>query len=203
MCGNYSYPKTNLKQNISFPVGIPNLWFNAGAQLSPCPRLNDWLLNTGSLTERLQSQCRQFSVQLLGQSLLPIDPEESRYISDSAQSLMVREVILSGESRPWVFARTLMPAAFEDEGMRQLENLGSKPLGQVIFNDSRFQRQPFEIIKLPVANPIVEALGLVANFTLWGRRSVFHYKQHKLMVAEIFLPDAPAYAGFYTGSNLA
>jgi len=129
-----------------------------------------------------------------------VNQDETSDIFEAGQELMVREVILNGGGSPWVFARTLMPSKFEDEGMRQLEDLGNRPLGQVIFNDNRFRRQPFEIIKLAADNHISRSLGLAAQFTLWGRRSVFHYKHSKLMVAEIFLPDSPAYAGIYRGS---
>lgn len=71
--------------------------------------------------------------------------------------------------------------------------LGEKPLGKVIFNDPRFTRKPFEITNLQVPEALTVALDIAPATRLWGRRSLFCYQQHEIMVAEIFLPRSPAY----------
>lgn len=113
-------------------------------------------------------------------------PQDKRKSTD----WQVREVILWGENRPWVFARSIIPEALCSG---DLANLGNQPLGKVIFNDPRFIRLPFQVGKLLQPDSLLQDLDIQAVAELWGRRSVFHFEQTEMMVAEIFLPDAPAY----------
>jgi chorismate--pyruvate lyase len=184
-----------LNQNTIFPVGINSQWCNAKDMTVPDVYLKNWLLDTGSLTERLQSHCREFRVELLGQRQEAVTLEECNHlglsnVSYCQQDWQVREVVLWGGNEPWVFARSIIPQSLCES---DFANWGNKPLGQLIFNDDRFKRSPFQITCLS------EPLNFLANFSLsvsnplWGRRSVFCYQQHKMMVAEIFLPSSPAY----------
>lgn len=162
------------------------------------PLLRNWLLNTGSLTERLQSQCLRFEVEVLSQSVSDISQDESHYLfgqfAEQAQSTQVREVFLKGNGQQWVFARSLLPCAFLQKEMAELTQLGTQPLGKIIFNDDRFKRLGFQIVECPTGGPMQSSLAIAADISLWGRRSLFRFKQHHIMVAEIFLPDCPAYS---------
>lgn len=160
----------------------------------PDPQLKNWLLDTGSLTERLQANCRTFSVQLLGQKVVPVTLEERQQLGQISEDIIVREVILKGDDCPWVFARSLMPVSLCEDGVDDLANLGTKPLGKVIFNDNRFIREPFQVCQLNKNNGLLSKLGGLSSQELWGRRSVFSYLNFKMMVAEVFLPDSPAYS---------
>jgi chorismate--pyruvate lyase len=102
----------------------------------------------------------------------------------------VREVILRGKNQPWVFARSIIPLSLCQS---DFANLGDKPLGQLIFNDKRFTRSPFQLAHLPQPAPWLAKLGFSCAGQLWGRRSVFCFEEMKMMVAEVFLPEAPAY----------
>lgn len=106
------------------------------------------------------------------------------------QQWQVREVIMYGNGQPWVFARSVLPQALCE---RDLSDLGSRPLGQIIFNDDRFVRQPFELISISTNDDFLGRLNIASQFPLLGRRSLFSFEKHHLMVAEIFLPQAPAY----------
>lgn len=179
-----------------YPVGIQGFWQPPQALVVPDAHLKNWLMDTGSLTERLQSVCRQFNVAVLGHEVAPITEEESQCLyKQTAVSghTQVREVVLHGDQVPWVFARSLMPQAFIDECMRDLGTLGNQPLGKILFNDARFKRLGFELIHCGKENPLFSALGIVPEHTLWGRRSLFEFQAHSIMVCEIFLPDSPAY----------
>ena len=184
----------NLKHNIFFPVSVEGEWHDSHTLNYPCPKLADWLLNTGSLTERLESHTPRFEVQLLGQAECEVKEPEARLVSDGNQALVVRETVLKGDGQPWVFARSLMLPELCDANHQQLHRLGNQPLGKVIFNDRRFQRRDFQVICLQRENNICRSLGLETPHALWGRRSVFEFEHLKLMVAEIFLPGSPAYA---------
>lgn len=164
------------------------------------PLLRNWLLNTGSLTERLQANCHKFAVQLLGQQEGDISKEESQFLygqfGDAHEKTQVREVFLTGNSANWVFARSLLPCSFLDNEMDELTHLGTKPLGKIIFNDPRFVRQGFQLVECPVKCKTLRNLNIVSKHACWGRRSLFQFKSYRIMVAEIFLPDSPAYRNY-------
>ncbi|WP_407669350.1 chorismate--pyruvate lyase family protein [Paraglaciecola hydrolytica] len=179
-------------------MGIQPQWCQPQDHHIGDPRLRNWLLDTGSLTERLQTHCRDFQVQVLGQRQAEISLEEIRQLSPNSKPFnladwQVREVILWGDSQPWVFARSILPQALCSA---ELAGLGNQALGKLIFNDPRFVRQPFEIchISTTTTTTIAKALQLSDNRDLWGRRSVFMLDNLAMSVAEIFLPQAPAYA---------
>ena len=195
MCVLMPLSCTKLTEKLSFPLGLNAIWHSPQGCTIPDPYLKNWLLDTGSLTERLQSHCRDFRVQLIGQRPLAAEHEEFLHMAippqqQSSTDWQVREVILWGENRPWVFARSIIPDAL---CCADLASLGNRPLGKVIFNDPRFVRLPFQVGKWLQPDSLLQALGIQPVAELWGRRSVFHFEQTKMMVAEIFLPDAPAY----------
>lgn len=169
--------------------------------------MQDWLLNTGSLTERLQALTSNFSVDLLGQEKMSIANDEATLLTDSKQQTwQVREVILQGsgagatqqknvvktehknKSKDWVFARSVLPNELCNSAW---SNLGNQPLGQRIFNDKSFVRSEFEIGQLRF-HPLTHQPFVDGN-EYWARRSKFKIDRFELIVAEAFLPDAPCY----------
>lgn len=184
-----------LNNTVDFPIGIPTTWMSPEQLLIPDPHLKNWLLDTGSLTERLQAHCRRFSLSLLGQQpARPDDEEQRRLLENSATTSdnvwQVREVVLHGDERPWVFARSILP---ENLCAQDFAELGETPLGQIIFNDPRFVRSPFQLTQMTQSRHLLESLGISVDMPLWGRRSVFSFQRYHMMVAEVFLPGAPAY----------
>jgi len=159
------------------------------------PTLKKWLLHSGSLTERLQSHCLDFSVQVLTQRQQLATAEEYQQLGvqleqQNQKNWQVREVILHGDNQPWVFARSVIPQTLCEQ---DFAHLGNRPLGQLIFNDNRFKRMPFQFICLQPAKTWLRANNLPDAQQLWGRRSVFRYQHLSMMIAEIFLPQSPAY----------
>ncbi|MGQ8364190.1 chorismate--pyruvate lyase family protein [Glaciecola sp. 1036] len=171
-----------------FPFGLQVDWVDT-ERFSPVqPELQDWLLNTGSLTERLEGHCERFSVQVLGQASVALDNSEKRLLyTQSDQDWQVREVILHGDDQPWVFARSVLPLALCEA---ELKNLGSKPLGKRIFNDPEFVRSEFEVGRMLV-HPLTNQSK--TGHALYARRSCFTMQGQQLLVAEAFLPDCPCY----------
>lgn len=180
---------------IEFPVSIPNGWQPHESLSIPDPYLGNWLLDTGSLTERLQSHCMNFELSVIGQRPTQPELEEIAQFSGgnsvtSPTKWQVREVLLSGNGQPWVFARSILPQALCE---MEFEELGSQPLGQIIFNDRRFVRRPFQLLRILPQQGFQRKVGIETDMPLWGRRSVFDFNQLQLMVAEVFLPQCPAY----------
>ncbi|ABG38598.1 chorismate lyase [Paraglaciecola sp. T6c] len=178
----------------AFPLGDVT-WSNQGRLSIPNAHLESWLLNTGSLTQRLQTRCNDFKVQLVSQRQELATPAEYIQLgvskmSQQKENWQVREVILHGDNQPWVFARSIIPQALCEADFLEL---GDKPLGHLIFNDDRFKRQPFQLMCLQPDEAFLHEYGLPPLTEIWGRRSVFCYQQYAMMVAELFLPKAPAY----------
>src|SRR3546814_15064369 len=57
----------------------------------------------------------------------------------------VREVYLRGHDQPWVFARSVAArSALQGDGL-QMDELGSRSLGELLFCDQAFQRRAIEV----------------------------------------------------------
>jgi chorismate--pyruvate lyase len=173
-----------------FPVGLPVNWKEACEVTFTDAYLKNWLLDTGSLTERVQSLCHHFSLTLLGQQALePADSELALLNATPQTPFQIREVLLCADGVPWVFARSIIPQTLVDD---ELANLGGQPLGKRLFNDVRFTRSAFQLTTLAAST-----LGYTQKQRLWGRRSMFTLEQDKMIVAEVFLPHAPVYDARY------
>jgi chorismate--pyruvate lyase len=181
---------------------MPVLWQAPSEIKNLSPVVYDWLLNTGSLTERLQALTNHFNVVLLGQDVLSMDESEQKHLAQSqSDKWQIREVILQGmplsananngaDSRlqDWVFARSVLPNQLCQS---QWANLGKQPLGSRIFNDDNFVRSEFEIGQLAY-HPLT-LLPFEPGQTCWARRSKFTIEKFELLVAEAFLPQSPCY----------
>jgi chorismate--pyruvate lyase len=161
--------------------------------------LADWLLNHGSLTQRLRCVCAgRFRVRVLRQGWSRPARDEARILGSRLDAwAWTREVQLLCNERPWVFARTLIPARTLRGRGRRLTYLGTRPLGQVLFADPEVRRGPVEITRIVAGQPLHQQAfaGFIESpATIWGRRSVFWIEGRPLLVYEIFLPDLPVSA---------
>jgi len=145
-----------------------------------------WLFDEGSLTRRLTHLSREhFCVTPLheGWQTLRGDECQALGIAPGAQG-WVREVYLRGHGQPWVFARSVASRSALERGGLDLETLGSRSLGELLFCDQAFIRHPIQVCSYPQAWLPAEA----AHDGLWGRRSRFERDGLDLLVAEVFLP---------------
>ncbi len=164
--------------------------------------LADWLLDSGSLTQRLRQVCLgQFRVRVLWQGWNRPSYDEARVLGVRLDArVWIREVQLLGNEQPWVFARTLIPAQTLSGCGRRLTQLGTRPLGEVLFADPGVRRGPVEVARIVFGQRLHQRAftGLVeSSDTLWGRRSVFWIADRPLLVCEIFLPDLPVVLACY------
>lgn len=179
----------------------PTLYRGGHGSVPPyrVPRtFRDWLLDPGSLTRRLVRESGgHFRVQVLRQGFLPAYPEERRELGlEWREWPFVREVALRCHDTPWVFARTLIPAATLKGPARALTHLGTKPLGAVLFNDPRVRRGPIAVSRL---NGARLGRSWTAEGEIWGRRSCFYLAGLPLLVSEYFLEACPMYASSMPG----
>ncbi len=165
----------------------------------------DWLLDSSSLTRRLQQTCNgQFRV-------VPVNQQWQRPQLNEAQALgirpyercFIREVHLLCDDRLRVFARTVIPVSTLTGNRRRLSRLGKKSLGAVLFADPGMQRSYIEVARLEAGQTLFEAAiaPLVERPSeIWGRRSAFFLDKKPLLVSEIFLPGI-GYGGRHLENN--
>lgn len=182
-------------------------WHRVGARgrvRAPDGLLGRWLLDTRSLTDRVRACCRDtFSVRVVAQGWdVPRRDEVTALALPGRERALVREVQLLCGARPWVFARTVIPARTLTGPQRRLARLGTKPLGAFLFADPGMRRGPVELACLrPGAGLYRAAVAGLARkpSELWGRRSLFWLGGKPLLVCEVFLPAlAPCDTGSVT-----
>ncbi len=174
-------------------------WLDAAqAPLPGAPRrFHRWLRDPASLTRRVIGACPgRFRVQVLRQHWARPLPSEAALLGmRRGERALLREVRLQCDGRSWVFARTLIPVGSLRGRARRLGQLGSRPLGAVLFADPTTRRGALQQARLGPRHALFhEALaGLPVERpeALWGRRTLFIYAGQPLLVNEIFLPGIP------------
>lgn len=156
----------------------PTLW-------RPCHQLpvrpdrfwREWLLDSGSLTERLDRlSAGTFKVNVIDEGWCFAGlPQRQIFSRDKVTPLMwSRRVQLCLYGQPWVAAHSMIPYSSLVGSGRQLVSLKAKPLGRFLFHQSGLQRGELEVTRL--------------TDHIWGRRSLFYLSQKPILVAEFFWP---------------
>ncbi|AZF29417.1 Chorismate--pyruvate lyase [Pseudomonas sp. R2-60-08W] len=153
----------------------------------PAPLTLDWLFDEGSLTRRLTGlSASGFSVTPLLEGWQALRDDECAALDLPPATIgWVREVYLRGHGQPWVFARSVASRdALQGDGLH-MDELGSRSLGELLFCDRAFTRQPIEVCHYP--GPWLPTADQADG--LWARRSRFDRGSLSVLVAEVFLPS--------------
>lgn len=147
-----------------------------------------WVTDEGSLTDRLKALGRgTFRVQRLVQDWQAPLPSERRLLDlPPDQQGLVREVALTLDDLPVVFARSVFPESSLTGSLAHLRTLENQSLGAILFSHPDMLRRPFELALLPGDSPYLPA-DLQQARPAWGRRSRFEIEGKPLMVSEVFL----------------
>lgn len=153
------------------------------------PALTHWLFDSSSLTARIIALCgKDFSVRVLSQGWQKLDAEEAAAMCLShVRSALIRQVLLCCKDEPLVYARTVIPATTVQGARRRYANMGSRPLGAMLFSDRTMRREAVKVSRLPAAH--VANQYTKYDEAIWGRRSVFRVSGKPLLVSEFFLPE--------------
>lgn len=145
----------------------------------PPAELLSWLLEPGSLTQRLQGLAGgRLQVRVLGEGWARPTLEEQRHLNLPARErAWVREVSLGVDDVTWVQARSILPRSSLAGVGRRLTRLGNRSLGGLLFRDPALRRGDIATACLPAADG-----------RLWARRSKLMLHGHPILVAEAFLP---------------
>jgi len=152
-----------------------------------------WLGEPGLLTERLRSCCGgQAGLTVISQAEAPLAAQDAALLQAAGDSAYVREIELTCDGRPWVFAQTVVPHATLSR-QRWLSSLGRGALGERLAAVAGLERGPLEFARLVPGHLLYgRALrdGRESPDALWARRSWFAIEGQRLLVQEVFLPEA-------------
>ncbi len=155
--------------------------------------LRSWLIDTGSLTQKLRSACNAFSVHLIKQTQRTAKPHEATLLELSkGDQLIDREVQLYCNTTPVVYARSLIPLKAISDRFSDLDSMGERPLGEKIFSDPQLSRSPIEWSQLTADHPLFQhAIDNVSSTpeNIFGRRSLFYGAAKPILISEFFLPE--------------
>jgi chorismate--pyruvate lyase len=160
-----------------------------GGVKRPHPLLWSWIIRDGSLTNALiELSHNHLTVDVLYQGYAKPRVDEYRLLNLKREQLcLVREVILKGEGKPWIFARSLIPVTHINADIRRLRKQGQTPLGRFLFQHRQLSRTPFQIAKV-TANAHYAPKRLLGNMPAFARRSVFFVNGQSILVSEVYLP---------------
>lgn len=160
--------------------------------LHPSTRLQNWLLDSGSLTAKLIKLSNgEFSVQVLRQVHARASRSEALALGIGFhERCVIREVILRGNNQPWVFARSVLPLSSLTGSLRHLRKRGNRSLGAFLFSQPQLKRSPIALALISSHHAYLPK-SLVGDAQVWGRRSIFSIGDKPLLVSEVFLPGFP------------
>jgi chorismate--pyruvate lyase len=149
------------------------------------------LSDRGSLTRRLKARCSRFEVRPVATGYARAYPDEHRSLHlRSGSTHYLRDVVLLCNGQDVVYAHSVVPCPGLRGGWNRITRLGTRPLGEALFNDPRVRRKTLSYHKLDARDPLYRAVSralVVDTRTLWARRSVFCLNGRPLMVSEVFL----------------
>ncbi|MCV9878817.1 chorismate lyase [Brenneria izbisi] len=154
-------------------------WFTDPPTTVPAS-IEGWLMETGSMTRRLDDCCERLVVTICNERfILPREllNDELAHLPAS-EHYWLREVVLHGDGRPWLFGRTLIPQQTLDDAGDALTKIGNTPLGHYLFQQDALTRDYIHT-------------GCCAG--LWARRSRLCLSGSPFLLTELFLPEAPLY----------
>ncbi len=166
------------------------------AGLPPAPAAAAaWLREPGLLTERLRACCAgETGLVVVSEVEAPLAAEDAALLRAPGSSAFVREIELTCNGRPWVFAQTLIPLATLAR-QRWLASLGRAALGERLASVTGLERGPLEFTYLSSGDRLYcRALRERQDppAALWARRSWFAIDGDRLLVQEVFLPESHA-----------
>ena len=153
-------------------------WLNAKELSDDLTKKNilDWLEEEGSITARISSHA-EFKLEILNDDFGVAEAEEYIALEIPPEEVRIREVVLYGDLVPLVYARSIIPELTASKGYPGLGTIGSKPLGDLLFQSELFIKIRREFAKFHTSSKEV----------VWGRRTHYLVRGYPLSVMEVFL----------------
>ena len=136
----------------------------------------EWLNEEGSITAKISSESK-FKLEILSDDLGIAEDEEYLALDIASEEVRIREVVLYGDLVPLVYARSIIPNLTSSKGYPGLGTIGSKPLGDLLFQSELFIKTRREFAQFETSSGEV----------VWGRRTHYLVQGYPLSVMEVFL----------------
>ena len=136
----------------------------------------EWLNEEGSITAKISSDSK-FKLEILSDDLGIAEDEEYLALDITSEEVRIREVVLYGDLVPLVYARSIIPNLTSSKGYPGLGTIGSKPLGDLLFQSALFIKTRREFAQFETSSKEV----------IWGRRTHYLVQGYPLSVMEVFL----------------
>ena len=136
----------------------------------------EWLNEEGSITAKISSDSK-FKLKILSDDLSIAEDEEYLALDIASEEVRIREVVLYGDLVPLVYARSIIPSLTSSKGYPGLGTIGSKPLGDLLFQSELFIKTRREFAQFETSFEDV----------IWGRRTHYLVRGYPLCVMEVFL----------------
>ena len=137
--------------------------------------IKSWLIENGPITKRI-SVNEDFELNLIRDEIDKVNEIDEKYLGNCVGDIKVREVILLGNKMPKVYAKSLIPVNTIKNGFSKLGNLGTKPLGDILFEKDIFKK----------VDVTYSTFSDEVNI-FWGRKTKYLVKNLPFSVMEIFL----------------
>ncbi|MDD5276001.1 MAG: chorismate lyase [Methylovulum sp.] len=160
--------------------------------------VQSWAYESGSLTQRLRNiYGRSVAVSvLLQQWRTPFLSEQKLLKQPAARYCLIREVMLHADGKPLILARTIIPAETIKVAHSNLSQLGTRPLGEVIFSYPKLERVEMDVALVkPCLWTSATFEKISINQPIWGRRTVYGIRHKHMLVSEFFLPEVLHWGG--------
>lgn len=139
--------------------------------------IKSWLLEEGPITKRIESN-EKFELKLLRDDLGNVNKLDRSFLGHLNGDMKIREVILYGNQNPRVYAQSIIPVETINKGLSKLGKLGTKPLGDILFEKNIFKKENTVFAKFKDKKNI-----------FWGRKTKYNVKNKPFSVMEVFLID--------------
>ncbi|MED7818719.1 MULTISPECIES: chorismate--pyruvate lyase family protein [unclassified Francisella] len=147
-----------------------------------------WLNDAKNLVTTLSKFYGDIKLDVVSQKFTKLIALEADLLKTN--EALVRKITLSNTDKTFVFARTIVPKNTYDYFTQDIDNLGTKPIGDnLLFDKSKFDRDEFIIRKLS-ANDFLQETAKEIETEIFSRSSLFEYKDNrklKFLITEYFL----------------
>tara|TARA_Y100000814_G_C12267796_1_gene380666 strand:- start:9 stop:506 length:498 start_codon:yes stop_codon:yes gene_type:complete len=137
--------------------------------------IKSWLLEEGPITKRIESN-EKFELKLLRDDLGNVSKLDRLFLGHLSGDIKIREVILYGDKNPRVYAQSIIPVETINQGLSKLGELGTKPLGDILFEKNIFKKEDAIFAQFKDDKNI-----------FWGRKTKYNVKNKPFSVMEVFL----------------
>ena len=136
----------------------------------------EWLNEEGSISKKISLKA-EFKLKILQDDIGIAEQEEYSALKIAPEDVRIREVILFGNSSPLVYARSIIPNLTSSKGYPGLGSIGTKPLGDLLFQSKLFVKTKREFAQFKMLDGKI----------VWGRRTNYLVRDYPLSVMEVFL----------------